>query len=66
MEEYQVPYLRLLFDRKIDGEFFILQSNGGYCDIAQYSSKFQTIKFISCREDRLDYSLKMNSTPAHY
>ena len=41
---------------KFDGEFVILSYGGTFCDIAQWSDKYQNVKIITVPTSRLDMS----------
>ena len=42
---------------KRDGEFVILSYGGSFCDIAQWSDKYQNVKIITVPTSRLDMSM---------
>lgn len=46
--------LPLLIQYKSDKEFVILKDDNNFCDIAQWSNKYQNIKILTVRKDNLD------------
>lgn len=55
----QVEKLRNLVDRKIDGEYVVLQQSNGFTDIAQFSSKYQAVRIVTVPSGRLDWTLRL-------
>lgn len=39
---------------RIDGQYFVIQESNGWCDIAQWSDKYQNLKILVCKRDSLD------------
>lgn len=44
---------------KLDGEFVVLTVSNGFCDIAQWSDKYQNVKIITLPYDRLNMSMRL-------
>ena len=59
LEPYQLQQIEKLFKEKINNSYVILTQSKGYCDIAQYSDKFQTVKLICVREENLSLELEL-------
>lgn len=59
IEDYQVPYLTTLIQNKKNGQYVVLARSNGFCDIAQYSDKFENIKIITVREEALNPNDKL-------
>ena len=59
LELYQLEQIEKLFKERINNSYVILTSSKGYCDIAQYSDKFQTVKLICVREENLSLELEL-------
>lgn len=45
-----------LAKHKLDGEFVILAYSGSFCDIAQWSDKYQNVKILTVPTSKLDMS----------
>lgn len=45
-----------LAKHKLDGEFIILSYSGSFCDIAQWSDKYQNVKILTVPTSKLDMS----------
>lgn len=58
--EDKFKLLPLLLTYKSDREFVILKDDGSFCDIAQWSNKYQNIKILTVRKDSLNmqYQIK--------
>lgn len=58
--EEKFKLLPLLISFKSDNEFVILKDDRDFCDIAQWSNKYQNIKILTVRKDNLDmrYEIK--------
>lgn len=49
-----MPYLKMLFENKIDNQYYILNSYKEFSDIVQYSAKYMNIHFVSVPTSKLD------------
>lgn len=49
-----VDGMKVLFQKCIDGQYFVIDQNEGFADIVQYSSKYDTVKLVTVRADALD------------
>lgn len=59
LEEQKIRLLQRLVLEKIDGSYIVLQRGSDFSDIAQWSDKYQNIKFVCVRTDRLDESQRI-------
>lgn len=55
----QLNSLTELLTNKIDNQFIVVQDYGDYSDIAQYSSKYDNVKFVCVKTDNLDISNRL-------
>lgn len=60
LEEFQLNYIKLLFERKHDGEYYILGSNYYSSDVAIFMEKFQSVNFVSMANGWLDESKNLS------
>lgn len=54
LEQSQLVLVQMLFEHKIDNEYVILNKYNNYCDIVQYSQKYQNVHFVSVPQNKLD------------
>lgn len=59
LEQSQLVLIQMLFEHKIDNEYVVLSQFNNLCDIAQYSSKYQNIHFVTVNHNRLDPSKEL-------
>ena len=55
--EKQLDIINLIMRNKCEGEFCILSYGGSFCDIAQWSDKYQNVKILSVPTIKLDMSM---------
>lgn len=51
--------INMLFQNKCEGEFVVLSMSNGFCDIAQWSDKYQNVKILTLPSDRLDMTMRL-------
>ena len=54
--EKQLDAVNKIARNKFEGEFTILSYSGSFCDIAQWSDKYQNVKILTVPTSRLDMS----------
>ena len=59
IEQSKMQKLNNLFLDRIDGAYVVLTASNGFADIAQYVSKYDNIRIICVRADKLNPSLRM-------
>lgn len=57
--EDKLARVNQLARNKCDGEYVILTMSNGFCDIAQWSDKYQNVKIITLPYDRLDSTMRL-------
>ena len=55
--EKQLVAVNKIMRDKMEGEFCILSYGGTFCDIAQWSDKYQNVKILSVPTIKLDMSM---------
>lgn len=55
--EKQLAAINEIMRNKMEGEFIILSFGGSFCDIAQWSDKYQNVKILSVPTIKLDMSM---------
>lgn len=48
-----------LFENKRDNQYIVIGENNGYCDIVQWSNKYQNVHIVTVHKDRLDPSKEL-------
>lgn len=59
ISRYDMDFVRTLFGSAIDGQYLVLNESDGYADIAQYSARYDTVKVLTVRSDRLNRMLEL-------
>ena len=54
--EKQLESVNKIARDKLEGEFIILTYSSSFCDIAQWSDKYQNVKILTVPTSRLDMS----------
>lgn len=59
LNENRLKDINILFKNKVDNQYVVLNSYGKYCDIAQYSKKYDNVKLICVITDNLDAEMSI-------
>lgn len=59
IEQNKMQKVNNLFHDRIDGAYVVLASSNGFADIAQYVSKYDNVRIICVRAERLNPNLRM-------
>lgn len=54
--EKHLDAVNKIASNKVEGEFTILSYSGSFCDIAQWSDKYQNVKILTVPTSKLDMS----------
>lgn len=54
IEEEDMQAIQQLFENKINYQYYVLSISGEYCDIVQWTDKYQNVKFITVKNTSLD------------
>lgn len=57
--ENKRDWVNKLFERKCDGEYIVLNMSNGFCDIAQWSDKYQNVKILTLPIESLDKTMRL-------
>lgn len=53
LNEKQVKLIQELLTNKFNNEYVLLNEGNGFADIAQYSEKYDNVRLVTVRNDRL-------------
>ena len=59
LSKYQLVYLQVLFENRIDGQYCVLQEDNGFSDIVQYMAKWDDLKICTVQTKNLDINKRV-------